>query len=111
MNAVRALHCCAEIYKENVHPFLALSYCRSSPSAILLTSVASIAISPKLNQAFIKRVAIHFGTHLAFWPTVVQWTDEEGTKQIVRLGATVLQRAIDEDWDWLESSALGVLLR
>jgi tRNA A-37 threonylcarbamoyl transferase component Bud32 len=60
-----------------------------------------------------RRVAIHFGTHLAFWPTRVQWGRIDGnnstTRECVELGKQYLERARDGDWDWLKRSELSIL--
>ncbi|KAA6410791.1 MAG: hypothetical protein FRX48_05101 [Lasallia pustulata] len=54
----------------------------------------------------LKRVAVHFGVHLAFWPTRVEWGSKEETKECVLFGQEVMRRAVDEDWEWLEKSVL-----
>lgn len=59
-----------------------------------------------LSRGLAKRVAVHFGTHLAFWPTRVEWGSREETRECVLLGQEVMRKAVDEDWEWLESSVL-----
>lgn len=59
-----------------------------------------------LSRGLVKRVAVHFGTHLAFWPTRVEWGSREETRECVLLGQEVMKKAVDEDWEWLESSML-----
>lgn len=67
------------------------------------------AVEP--SRQSLKRMAVHFGTHLAFWPTRVEWGSREETRGCVLLGQEVLKRAVDEDWEWLEESVLKDLLR
>ena len=62
-----------------------------------------------LSRGFLKRVAVHFGTHLAFWPTRVEWGSKEETRECVLLGQEVMKRAVDEDWEWLEESVVKEL--
>ena len=50
-------------------------------------------------RGFLKRVAVHFGTHLAFWPTRVEWGSREETRECELVGQEVLKRAVDEDWE------------
>ncbi|KAF2457000.1 kinase-like domain-containing protein [Lineolata rhizophorae] len=67
------------------------------------------AAAGKPSREFFKRVAIHFGTHVAFWPTRVRWGTREETAECVRLGAYVLQHALDDDWTWFEQGVLTAL--
>jgi 5-methylthioribose kinase len=55
------------------------------------------------------RVAIHFGTHLAYWPTRVTWGNKEETAECVQFGSEFLRRARSKDTEWLEKSVLGDL--
>ena len=63
----------------------------------------------ELENKFLKRVAIHMGVHLAFWPTRVSWGTDQETKEIVELGYELMHRGIDEDESWLAESLLGEL--
>lgn len=65
--------------------------------------------SGELNSRFIKRVAIHMGVHLAFWPTRVSWGTDQETKEIVGVGCRLMRQAIGEDEDWLAGSLLSEL--
>jgi aminoglycoside phosphotransferase (APT) family kinase protein len=56
-----------------------------------------------------RRVAIHFGTHIAYWPTRVEWGTKEETKDVVKIGVEMLEHAESGDWDWLKESVLGIL--
>ncbi|KAF2868538.1 kinase-like domain-containing protein [Massariosphaeria phaeospora] len=59
-----------------------------------------------LGRGWVKRVAVHWGVHVAFWPTSVVWTDREGTRGLVELGVGVLRAAVEEDWQLLRNSEL-----
>lgn len=65
----------------------------------------------KLEDGFVRRVAVHMGVHLAFWPSRVSWGDGEETKGVVVLGNEMMRRATDEGWrSWLRGSLVGELL-
>jgi aminoglycoside phosphotransferase (APT) family kinase protein len=58
------------------------------------------------------RVAAHFGTHLAYWPTQVQWVqwgNNEETTECVKLGVEIMERAMARDLAWFEGSVLKEL--
>ena len=63
----------------------------------------------ELDNRYLKRVAIHMGVHLAFWPTRVSWGTEEETKEIVELGCELMKRALSRDERWLVGSLMGEL--
>ena len=63
----------------------------------------------ELDGNFLKRVAIHMGVHLAFWPTRVSWGTAEETKEIVGVGCELMKRALDEGDNWLAGSLLNDL--
>ena len=65
--------------------------------------------SGELDRRFLKRVAIHMGVHLAFWPTRVSWGTDKETKEIVEVGCNLMRLAIGEDESWLAGSLLGEL--
>ena len=60
-----------------------------------------------------RRTAVHFGTHLAYWPTRVQWgsVDDEGdtTAECVQLGKQYLEKVRERDWDWFRKGDLSIL--
>jgi len=56
---------------------------------------------------FGKRIAVHFGTHVAFWGSVNRWGAEEETREIVEVGKEVVERALRKEWEWLGRSVLG----
>jgi hypothetical protein len=56
-----------------------------------------------------RRVAIQFGTHLAYWTTRVVWGNRDETIECVSLGVDYLKRAKAKDWEWLGQSELGIL--
>ena len=65
--------------------------------------------SGELDGRFIKRVAIHMGVHLAFWPTRVSWGTGKETKEIVDVGCKTMREALCEDESWLAGSLLSEL--
>ncbi|KAF1957283.1 hypothetical protein CC80DRAFT_503660 [Byssothecium circinans] len=36
-----------------------------------------------IGREWAKRMAVHWGVHVAFWPTRVEWADREGTQKLV----------------------------
>jgi thiamine kinase-like enzyme len=56
-----------------------------------------------IDKRWVQRVAVHWAVHIAYWPTQVQWTDEQGTRELVDLGIRVLQAALNEEWTTLEA--------
>jgi Ser/Thr protein kinase RdoA (MazF antagonist) len=60
----------------------------------------------KIDREWIRRMAVHWGTHVAFWPTRVQWADREGTQKLVDIGVEVLRWAAEGDFDKLRASEL-----
>ena len=60
--------------------------------------------SGEINKEFVKRMAVHMGMHLAFWPARVEWGDREATKTMIVQGCEIMQRADSEDWDWLRGT-------
>ena len=65
--------------------------------------------SGELDSRFLKRVAIHMGVHLAFWPTRVSWGTGNETKEIVEVGCNLMRQAVGEDESWLAGSLLSEL--
>lgn len=63
----------------------------------------------ELDNRFLKRVAIHMGVHLAFWPTRVSWGTDNETKETVELGCELMKRALGQDENWLAGSLLNEL--
>lgn len=67
--------------------------------------------SRDLDDRFMRRVAIHMGVHLAFWPTRVSWGTEKETKEIVEAGCKLMRQALDEDENWVAESLVSDLER
>lgn len=66
----------------------------------------------KLAASFVRRMAIHMGVHLAFWPTVVPWGSSEETKECVVLGNEIMKKATEDNWrDRLKLTPLKDLLK
>ena len=63
----------------------------------------------QLDGRFIKRVAIHMGVHLAFWPTRVSWGTEKETKEIVEVGCKLMKQALGQDEGGLAGSLASEL--
>ncbi|CAI6333315.1 unnamed protein product [Periconia digitata] len=57
-------------------------------------------------QEWITRMLVHWAVHIAFWPTRVEWTDREGTQDLVDMGRAVLISALDGDWAKLRNCQL-----
>ncbi|KAL8799526.1 MAG: hypothetical protein Q9182_005835 [Xanthomendoza sp. 2 TL-2023] len=60
---------------------------------------------------FLRRLGVHLGVHLAFWPASVKWADEEETKAVIELGHKVMRYSDTEDLDWLGDNILKSLLK
>ncbi|KAJ9663911.1 hypothetical protein H2201_005393 [Coniosporium apollinis] len=61
----------------------------------------------KPSKEFLRRVVVHFGTHIAFWPTSVVWGSEEETREVVGIGKGVLEGALEGEWA-LDEAGLGI---
>ena len=48
-----------------------------------------------LGADWVRRVAVHWGVHVAFWPTRVEWTDSDGTRELVSIGVRSLRTATE----------------
>lgn len=56
------------------------------------------------------RLVVHFAVHIVFYSRM-RWTDEEGTKQLVRVGKEMLEAVEAEDLENLRTGPLGQLFR
>jgi hypothetical protein len=76
--------------------------------AAFLTSYATTreAFDVKLGRSWLKRVAVHWAVHIAFWPTRVPWTDQVGTDELTGIGVNVLTAVLEGDWGKLGDSPL-----
>lgn len=61
-----------------------------------------------LNQRDKIRLTVHFAVHIVFYSRM-RWTDEEGTKQLVRVGKEMLEAVEAEDSKGLIAGPLGQL--
>ena len=59
-----------------------------------------------IGREWVRRMAVHWGVHVAFWPTRVDWTDREGTQKLVDIGVEVIRAAVEGDWNRLEKTDL-----
>jgi aminoglycoside phosphotransferase (APT) family kinase protein len=60
----------------------------------------------ELEKEFVKRVAVHWAVHVAFWPTQVVWANDEETGKLVAIGVKVLKAVEDGNWEVLWKSPL-----
>lgn len=58
-----------------------------------------------------QRVAIHFGTHISYWPTRVAWGDQGETHEVIRIGSETLEHALDKDYRWFKKGPLAPLFQ
>ncbi|KAI4137521.1 MAG: hypothetical protein L6R39_007235 [Caloplaca ligustica] len=68
-----------------------------------------LGVDLRAQGEFVRRVAVHMGVHLGYWPTRVKWAGEEETKEIVALGHELMRRGDALDWDWLGDHMLTAL--
>lgn len=60
----------------------------------------------KIGGEWVKRMAVHWGVHVAFWPTRVEWADRDETRKLVDVGVGVLKAAVEGDFERLRASEL-----
>ena len=66
--------------------------------------------SGELEDGFLRRIAIHMGVHLTFWPTRVSWGREHETKEIMKAGCELMSKGLNsQDTSWLAGSLLDEL--
>ncbi|KAF2184574.1 hypothetical protein K469DRAFT_708756 [Zopfia rhizophila CBS 207.26] len=70
-----------------------------------LTSYAE-ARAAELNREWVRRMVVHWGVHIAYWPTRVEWTDHEGTGKLVEIGLKTMKAVVEGDWEQLRTSEL-----
>lgn len=56
-----------------------------------------------VGREWFRRMAVHWGVHVAYWPTRVAWTDREGTRELVDMGMELLKAATEGRWGVLFS--------
>ena len=78
---------------------------------LLSAFLKSYTESIKVDRRFLQRAAVHFGIHIAFWPVQIGGRSKDELEELVRYGSELMQKAMDEDWDWLSKCPLGVLLQ
>jgi thiamine kinase-like enzyme len=59
-----------------------------------------------IGRAWIKRMAVHWAVHVAYWATEVEWTDQKGTQKLIDIGVGILEAVLADDWESLERSVL-----
>ncbi|KAF2490294.1 kinase-like protein [Lophium mytilinum] len=60
----------------------------------------------KVDKGLLRRVAVHWGVHIAYWPTRVEWGNKEETRELVAIGVKVLTQVLEEDWEGLVKGEL-----
>lgn len=83
--------------------------------AFLEAYVASVKESGRASGAagreeFVRRLVVHFGVHIAFWPTWVKWCEEEETKELVKMGREYLGVGKERNWEVLKKGPLKPVL-
>ena len=64
----------------------------------------------QLGDGFLRRIAIHMGVHLTFWPTRVSWGTEMETKEIMKAGCELMRMGLgSQNTSWLVGSLLDEL--
>ncbi|KAI4122536.1 MAG: hypothetical protein LQ338_005767 [Usnochroma carphineum] len=61
------------------------------------------------HEGYLKRVAVHMGVHLAYWPASVKWADEDETKAVIELGHELMRHGDAGDMEWLADHLLAGL--
>lgn len=77
---------------------------------LLSTFLQGYAEASVLSNQFVKRIVVHFGTHLAFWPSHAGWGSRSQIREVMETAIEYIQRADSEDWVWLKASIFGPLL-
>jgi Ser/Thr protein kinase RdoA (MazF antagonist) len=75
-------------------------------SAFLHAYVVAREHTEALGKAWLTRVVVHWAVHIAFWPTMVTWSNEEETKILVDVGVVTLENVLKEDWEKVLESPL-----
>ncbi|KAL1608221.1 hypothetical protein SLS60_003160 [Paraconiothyrium brasiliense] len=70
-------------------------------NAYLSNRLSLSSTHPFPDKQWFRRLAIHWGVHVAFWPTRVEWTDRAGTQDLVVVGKEVLKAATESKWEVL----------
>lgn len=60
----------------------------------------------QIGREWLLRMAVHWAVHVAFWPTRVEWTNEEGTRGLVKTGVEVLEAVLRGKWLDVSASVL-----
>lgn len=68
-------------------------------AAFLRAYVAERKDGEVLGKMWLRRMVVHWGVHVAFWPTCVEWTDVAGTQKLVDIGVGVLESILQDDWE------------
>ncbi|KAH7039501.1 kinase-like domain-containing protein [Macrophomina phaseolina] len=63
-----------------------------------------------LGERFLERLVVHFGVHVAFWPTRVEWCGKEETGELVKFGREYIMRGRGRDWEFVRAGPLEPVL-
>ncbi|OJD31992.1 phosphotransferase enzyme family protein [Diplodia corticola] len=61
-------------------------------------------------EAFVQRLVVHFGVHLAVWPSVVTWCGKEETGELARFGKRCIEAGWDLNWAAVREGPLAPVL-
>jgi len=74
--------------------------------AFLGSYIAALADTTLPSKTWLRRMVAHWAVHVAYWPTRVEWSDREGTKELVDIGVAVLENIMSDDWERVLESPL-----
>lgn len=79
--------------------------------AFLEAYVGSVQASGQAEkEEFVRRLVVHFGVHVAFWPTWVKWCEEDETKELVMLGREYMLAGREGNWKAVRKGPLEPVL-
>ncbi|OMP82285.1 hypothetical protein BK809_0006595 [Diplodia seriata] len=61
-------------------------------------------------EEFVKRLVVHFGVHLAFWPSFVAWCGEEETRELAKFGKGCIEAGWGANWEAVREGPLAPVL-
>jgi len=75
-------------------------------SAFLGSYITTLTDTTLPGKTWLCRMVVHWAVHVAYWPTRVEWSDREGTKELVNIGVAVLENIMSDDWERVLESPL-----
>ncbi|KAL1649948.1 hypothetical protein SLS58_001324 [Diplodia intermedia] len=61
-------------------------------------------------EEFVRRLVVHFGVHLAFWPSFVAWCGEEETRELAKFGKGCIEAGWGANWAAVREGPLAPVL-